>query len=210
MSDGEKRRRRVGLLGGTFDPIHVGHLMMAEAVRSEYALDKIIFIPSSVPPHKRDRQVAPAEDRYQMTVLATVSNPYFEVSDIELKRQGPSYSIDTVQAYLDAYGHDTDFFFIIGTDVIKDIETWNRIEELLGICEFVAASRPGGEPDLAKLRALFGELGEKRIHPLETPELEISSTDIREHLKKGHSIRYVVPPAVEAYIYKKGLYKDEL
>ena len=206
----KQKRHRVGLLGGTFDPIHVGHLMMAEAVRSEYGLEKVIFIPAAVPPHKLDRHIAPAEDRYQMALLATAANPDFEVSDIELKRPGPSYSIDTVRAFLEKYGEDTDFFFIIGADVIHDIGTWNRIEKLLEICEFVTAQRPGCEPDDKDIRARFGELGEKHIHTLETPEFEISSTDIRDRLRKGHSIRYIVPPEVEAYIYQKGLYKDEL
>lgn len=205
-----QKRHRVGLLGGTFDPIHVGHLMMAEAVRSEYGLEKVIFIPAAVPPHKLNRHIAPAEDRYQMVLLATKSNPYFEVSDIELKRPGPSYSIDTVHAFLEEYGEDTDFFFIIGADVIPDMGTWNRIEKLLEICEFVAAQRPGCKPDSEELRARFGELVAKHIHTLETPEFEVSSTDIRERLRKGHSIRYIVPPEVEEYIYQKGLYRDEL
>jgi nicotinate-nucleotide adenylyltransferase len=184
--------------------------MMAEAVRSEYELEKVIFIPASVPPHKRNRHIAPAEDRYRMAVLATESNPYFAVSDMELRRPGPSYSIDTVRAFQEKYGEDTDFFFIIGADVIPDMGTWNRIEKLLEICEFVAAQRPGCNPNEIELKKQFGELGEKHIHTLETPEFEISSTDIRERLRKGHSIRYIVPPKVEEYIYQKGLYKDEV
>ena len=203
-------KKRVGILGGTFDPIHVGHLMTAEAVRDEYNLDKVIFIPAAVPPHKRQQEVTMAKHRYVMTVLATCSNPNFEVSDIELKRPGPSYSIDTVHAFLEEYGEDTDFFFIIGADVIPDMGTWNRIEKLLEICEFVAAQRPGCKPDSEELRARFGELVAKHIHTLETPEFEVSSTDIRERLRKGHSIRYIVPPEVEEYIYQKGLYRDEL
>ena len=147
-----EKKHRVGLLGGTFDPIHIGHLMLAEAVRDEYELEQVLFIPAAQPPHKLGRKISPAEDRYMMTVLATCSNPTFEVSDIEMRREGPSYSVDTV-------------------------------------------------------RALLGDLGVRQIHLLNTPELEISSTDIRERVARGASIRYIVPREVEQYIYKKGLYR---
>lgn len=202
-----ERRKRVGILGGTFDPIHVGHLMTAEAVRLEYKLDKVIFIPAAMPPHKLDQQVTEAIHRYTMTVLATVSNPYFEVSSIEMDRPGPSYTIDTIYQLLETCGDDTDFFFITGADTIQEIQTWDRIEELLGLCEFVAAKRPGCLPNVDNIIEYFGDLGRERIHSLETPELEISSTDIRSRVKRGYSIKYIVPTAVEHYIYKKGLYK---
>ncbi len=204
---GEKivKRKRVGILGGTFDPIHVGHLMMAEAVRNEYHLDKILFIPTGNPPHKHG-DVTSAEHRYMMTMLATCSNPFFEVSDIEMKREGLSYSVDTVRA-LQREHKDTDYFFIIGTDIVKTIATWERIDELLSICEFIAAQRPGSDASAETLRAELGEIGETRIHALATPELEISSTDIRSRVRRGYSIKYVVPPSVEQYIAKYHLYK---
>lgn len=201
------RARRVGLLGGTFDPIHIGHLMMAEAVRSEYGLDKVLFIPAARPPHKQGQTITAQEDRYLMTVLATCSNPAFEVSDIELRRAGPSYTIDTVYALRAAADADTSFFFIAGTDIIRELHTWNRIEELLALCPFIAASRPGCRPDVERTRSLLGALGAARIYPLATPELEISATDIRARVRRGESIRYIVPPGVEQYIYKKGLYR---
>lgn len=200
-------RRQIGILGGTFDPIHVGHLMIAEAVRGEYHLDNILFIPAASPPHKRQQRVAAPRHRYLMTVLATCSNPFFMVSDIEMKRPGPSYSIDTVYALRRQF-EDTDFYFIIGTDVIAEIATWDRVEELLSLCPFIAASRSGAEPDLERLRRELGPLGEARIHPVTTPELEISSTDIRRRVQRGDSIKYIVPAAVEQYIYKEGLYRD--
>ena len=178
-------KHRVGILGGTFDPIHIGHLMLAEAVRDEYELEKVLFIPAAQPPHKLGRKISPAEDRYMMTVLATCSNPAFEVSDIEMRREGPSYSVDTVRALLRASGGDTEYFFIAGTDIIREIHTWERIEELLSICPFIAASRPGCRPDVEKTRALLGDLGVRQIHLLNTPELEISSTDIRERVARG-------------------------
>jgi nicotinate-nucleotide adenylyltransferase len=181
--------------------------MLAEAVRDEYELEQVLFIPAAQPPHKLGRKISPAEDRYMMTVLATCSNPTFEVSDIEMRREGPSYSVDTVRALLRASGGDTEYFFIAGTDIIREIHTWERIEELLSICPFIAASRPGCRPDVEKTRALLGDLGVQQIHLLNTPELEISSTDIRERVARGASIRYIVPREVEQYIYKKGLYR---
>ena len=200
-------KHRVGILGGTFDPIHNGHLMTAEAVRDEYDMEKVLFIPAAQPPHKLGRKISSAEDRYMMTVLATCSNPYFEVSDIELRREGPSYTVDTVRALIRASGGDTDYYFIVGTDIIREIHTWERIEELLAICPFIAASRPGCRPDAERRRDLLGDLGVRQIHLLNTPELEISSTDIRERVAEGRSIKYIVPPEVEHYIYKKGLYR---
>ena len=200
-------KHRVGILGGTFDPIHNGHLMMAEAVRDEYEMEKVLFIPAAQPPHKRGHKISPAEDRYMMTVLATCMHPAFGVSDIEMRREGPSYSIDTVRALLRATGGDSEFFFIAGTDVIREIHTWERIEELLDICPFIAASRPGCRPDVERTRNLLGDLGVRQIHLLNTPELEISSTDIRERVAAGRSIKYIVPSEVEHYIYKKGLYR---
>lgn len=214
MAKGERRLfdgegKRVGILGGTFDPIHVGHLMMAEAVRGEYQLDEILFIPAASPPHKEGQRITSAEHRYLMTVLATLSNPHFFVSDLEMKRPGPSYTIDTIYALRYEFPK-TAFSFIIGTDVIAEIATWDRVEELLTLCPFIAASRPGEEPDLARLRRELGALGEARIHSVTTPELEISSTDIRQRVRRGASIRYIVPDAVEQYIYKEGLYRDDV
>ena len=200
-------KKRVGILGGTFDPIHVGHLMTAEAVRDEYHLDKVIFIPAAVPPHKQNQDVTEAMHRYVMTVLATCSNPNFEVSDIEMNRTGPSYTIDTIRELLERFGEDTEFYFITGADAIQEIHTWDRIEELLEMCHFIGASRQGCLPDVNQIKASFGELGKRKIHRLETPELEISSTDIRNRIKKGYSIKYIVPTAVEQYIYKQGLYR---
>ena len=199
--------RRIGIMGGTFDPIHVGHLMTAEAVRDEFGLDKVLFIPAAVPPHKLDQQVTDARHRYLMTVLATTSNPHFDVSSIEMDRPGPSYTIDTIYELRRQYGENTDLFFITGADAIAEIPTWDRIEELLGLCQFIAATRPGFLPNVDNIKEYFGELGSARIHRLETAELEISSTNLRVRLKRGFSIKYIVPPAVEDYIYKEGLYK---
>lgn len=203
----EEKKHRTGLLGGTFDPIHIGHLMMAEAVRCEYDLEKIVFIPAASPPHKQGQRITPAPDRYFMTMLATLENPYFEVSDSEMRREGPSYTIDTVYEFVGASGEDTDFFFVMGTDLMREIHTWDRIEELLLLCQFIAASRPGCRPDVERAKRLLGEAGAGRIHILATPELEISSTEIRARVQRGESIRYIVPDEVRHYIQKKGLYR---
>lgn len=197
---------KVGIMGGTFDPIHIGHLVTAEAVRNEYGLDKVLFIPAANPPHKQEQRVTPAIHRYIMTAMATYSNPYFHVSSIELDRPGPSYTIDTIYELIRRFGDDAALYFITGADAIQEIPTWDRIEELLGLCQFIAATRPGCLPSVDNIKEHFGDLGQKRIHRLTTPELEISSTDIRERIKQGSSIKYIVPESVENYITKEGLY----
>ena len=196
-------------MGGTFDPIHIGHLVTAEAVRLEYNLEKVIFIPASQPPHKQNSSVTAAFHRYIMTVMATYSNPYFFVSDIELNRPGLSYTIDTIKSLINQYGEKADFYFITGVDAVQDLATWHNIEDLLDLCHFVAATRPGCISTIDNVIKYFGAKGRERIHRLATPELEISSTDIREKVRKGLSIRYIVPESVENYILKERLYSDD-
>lgn len=198
-------KKRVGIFGGTFDPIHMGHMIVAETIMDEFALDRVVFIPAAEPPHKQGREISSAKHRYMMTLLATCSNPRFNVSDIELRRSGPSYSKDTLAELTKQHGSDNDFYFIVGADSIVSLHTWNRPDELLRMCHIVGASRPGCMPDMTEIRQHFGELAEK-IHCLETPELEISSTDIRQRVRDGKTIRYIVPDAVEQYIYKERLY----
>ena len=200
-------KKRVGIFGGTFDPIHMGHLIVAETIMDEFHLDKVVFIPAAVPPHKLDKQISPAKHRYMMTMLATCSNPRFQVSDMEMHRQGPSYSRDTLAQLLEEHGSDTEFYFIVGADSVENLHTWNRIDELLTMCHFIGASRPGCMPDMEKIAQRFGPLAEK-IHCLETPELEISSTEIRHRVGQKRTIRYIVPETVEQYIYKEKLYLD--
>lgn len=199
-------KRKIGIMGGTFDPVHIGHLATAEAVRIQYGLEKVLFVPAGNPPHKQGTNVTPAMHRYIMTVMATYSNPYFYVSPIELERSGPSYTIDTVQELIKQYGDNTDFYFITGADAIQDLPTWEKIDDLLNLCHFIAATRPGCISRLDDVIRRFGHLGRKRIHRLATPELEISSTDIRERVKGCRSIKYIVPESVESYILKEKLY----
>ena len=198
--------QKIGIMRGTFDPIHMGHLVMAEAVRMDYDLTKVIFIPTGTSPHKQGMPVTPALDRYIMTMMATYSNPYFFVSPIERDRPGPSFTIDTVRALIAQYGAGTEFYFLTGTDTVLELHTWNNIGELLELCHFVAASRPGKTTSIAEAIKRLGPKAKERIHRLTTPELEISSTDIRERVRLGKSIRYFVPENVEHYIHKEGLY----
>ena len=198
--------QKIGIMGGTFDPIHMGHLVMAEAVRMDYDLAKVIFIPTGTSPHKQGMAVTPALDRYIMTMMATYSNPYFFVSPIERDRPGPSFTIDTVRALIAEYGPGTEFYFLTGTDTVLELHTWNNIDELLELCHFVAASRPGQTTSIAEEIERLGPKAKDRVHRLTTPELEISSTDIRERVRQGKSIRYFVPENVEHYIHKEGLY----
>ncbi|SMB92851.1 nicotinate-nucleotide adenylyltransferase [Thermanaeromonas toyohensis ToBE] len=201
--------KRVGLMGGTFDPIHYGHLVTAEAARCEFNLDKVIFIPSGQPPHKKDYEVTSAEHRYRMTVLATASNPYFEVSRIEIDRPGLSYTVDTVSEYRRLWGPEPEIYFITGADAILEILHWKDVDILLTRCHFIAATRPGFP--LARLEEVKPRLpqdAEQRIHLLEVPALAISSTDIRRRVREGKSIKYLLPEPVEEYIREQGLYRE--
>lgn len=198
-------KRKIGVFGGTFNPIHIGHLITAEAVREEYGLEKIIFIPAAEPPHKRFGVVS-AEHRYNMTALAIMYNPYFCLSDIEMRRKGYSYTIDTIKHLRSEYGEETEFYFIAGTDTIHDLPNWRFIDELLELCHFVGATRPDGSKIINSVIEYFGEIGEKNIHRLETPELEISSTDLRRRLRKGRSVRYMIPLPVIRYIEEHKIY----
>ncbi|GMB00659.1 nicotinate-nucleotide adenylyltransferase [Pelosinus sp. IPA-1] len=200
-------KRKIGIMGGTFDPIHTGHLVIAEAVRVEYDLERVLFIPAANPPHKQHFQVETAMHRYMMAVMATYSNPHFFVSPIELERAGLSYTIDTVLELIEQYGNNTEFYFITGSDAVQELSTWKDVDRLLEVCHFIAATRPGCSYTLEDIIKHFGVKGCQRIHSLETPELEISSTDIRERVRQGRSIKYIVPESVENYIIKENLYK---
>jgi len=200
---------RVGLMGGTFDPIHQGHLVTAEAARSEFKLDKVVFVPSGKPPHKKGQDISEKEYRYLMTVLATSANPYFEVSRTEINRQGESYAIDTVEYFKGKMMAGSELYFITGADAILEIVTWKNIYELLDNCTFIAATRPGF--NLSELRThLAKKLPQKyleRIIPLAVPAMAISSTNIRSRVRNKSTIKYLLPEAVENFIYKNDLYQ---
>jgi len=202
--------KRLGLMGGTFDPIHQGHLVAAEAVRSGFALDKVIFVPSGSPPHKADKKVTVKEKRMLMTSLATVTNPWFDVSPVELNRTGFSYSADTVNYFHDLMDEGGELFFITGADAIMEILTWKKLESLFDACFLIAATRPGFQPQVMaeRLEKQLKPAYLKKIITIEVPAMAISSTDIRERVALGRSIKYLVPETVEQYIYKQGLYTD--
>jgi nicotinate-nucleotide adenylyltransferase len=201
--------KRIAIMGGTFNPIHYGHLVAAEAVRQEIGVDRIVFMPSGNPPHK-DSDPLYNEHRYLMSVLATSANPAFEVSRIELDRQGKTYTIDTIHQLKELCSPDCEIYFITGADAISEILTWKSPTELLSLCHFVAVTRPGY--DKSRLTNIVSELTGKykgQITFLEIPALSISSTDIRNRVLAGKTIKYLLPTSVEQYIYKYGLYNDE-
>ncbi|MGB9886012.1 MAG: nicotinate-nucleotide adenylyltransferase [Moorellales bacterium] len=200
---------RLGIMGGTFDPIHYGHLVTAEAARTDFGLEAVIFVPSGSPPHKAGKRLTEARHRYLMVVLAVASNPWFDVSRVEIERPGYSYTVDTVREFQRLYGEDTEFYFITGADAIQEILTWHRVDELLARCRFIAATRPGYHLDgLGQVLQKLSPDQRSRIHLLEVPALAISSTDVRERVRRGRSIKYLVPEAVEQYIYKNRLYRE--
>jgi len=201
---------RVGIMGGTFDPIHYGHLVTAEEARVQFALTRVVFVPNRYPPHKEIDGVTDPEHRYQMTLLATMTNPHFAVSRIETDRPGPSFTIDTILAL--RRDHDArDLYYITGADAILQIARgeWARAAELLTLCQFIAASRPGFTLQIEELqrRNLTGTPLDN-VHVMEIPALAISSTDIRQRVARGRPIKYLVPDAVESYILKHGLYRS--
>lgn len=201
--------KRLAIMGGTFDPIHYGHLVAAEAARVEFNLDKVLFVPNRHPPHKKNYIVTGAIHRFQMTVLATITNPHFYVSPIELARPSPSYTIDTIHQIREILTAETEIFFISGADAILDILSWKDAEKLMGMCSFIAATRPGYR--LEELSQCLGHLQSKYSHKIlcvEVPALAISSTDIRRRVAKNRPIKYLVSESVENYIYKYGLYTD--
>jgi len=196
---------RLGIAGGTFDPIHIGHLIIAEVARQECHLDKVLFIPTGIPPHKTSYAVTPAVHRYEMVRIAIMDNPYFEISDIEVKREGFTYTVDTLRELRGIYPGNAEFFFIIGSDTLPEIKGWREASQVVKYCHFVVYSRPGYDVVEREARLLRESMGAS-IYTVQGPLLDISSTDIRDRIKQGKSIRYLVPPAVEEYIYKNRLY----
>ena len=200
---------KIGVMGGTFDPIHLGHLATAEAVRENFSLDEILFIPAARPPHKLGKNITDEHHRLTMTILATQSNKFFKVSDMELKRTGLSYTLDTMNELHKIFGHSTELFFIIGADSLADLSKWHAAKELVAKCHFIATTRQGVDVDFSAVEKFFGAVAKKHIHRVTTPGLEISSTDIREKVQCGRSIKYLVPETVEEYILREKLYCGE-
>jgi len=193
-------------MGGTFNPIHYGHLLAAEEVREQFHLDKVLFIPAGDPPHKMRQEVLPGEERYTMTVLAVQSNPSFDVSRMEIDRAGVSYTGDTLRELRKLYGPELRLYFITGLDAILEMPTWHEGKGLLQLAEFVAVTRPEVTPH--QLEKVFTEEERQHIHILSIPAFPISSTEIRRRVQQGRSIRYLTPDPVVEYIQQHEFYKN--
>jgi len=204
--------RRVGILGGTFDPIHYGHLVIAEEVCEALSLDRVLFVPAAVPPHKIGLSITPADHRAAMVELAIAGNPGFAVSRIELEREGPSYTADTIGTLAGEaarQGVARDLFFILSTEALAGLSGWHDPDRILSMCRLAVVQRPGTQlPTKPELEARFGDRTD-RIMLVETVPLAHSASAVRARAATGRSIRYLVPPAVEAYICDHRLYRSD-
>jgi nicotinate-nucleotide adenylyltransferase len=196
--------RRLGVMGGTFDPIHHGHLLTAEEAAVQFGLDEVVFVPTGQPWMKQERAVSSSEHRYLMTVIATASNPRFFVSRLEVDREGPTYTVDTLRELKEQQGGTVDLFFVTGADAVLEIFQWKDPDEVLELAHVIAATRPGY--DLARFEA-EAPTRQPNVTVMNIPALAISSTDIRDRVREGRPIRYLVPEGVESYIEKAGLYR---
>jgi nicotinate-nucleotide adenylyltransferase len=203
-----RKTLRLGIMGGTFDPVHFGHLVAAEEALVQFNLDKVIFMPTGRPVRKTHRHVSSAEDRYLMTVIATASNPDFEVSRIEIDRPGNTYTVDTMVQLRDLYGPKTELFFISGADAVREILTWKDADRFAELCTFIAATRPGFDAELGQLPDLGPGVPVPKVESMEVPALAISSSDIRDRVGDRRPVRYLLPESVAAYIEKNGLYRE--
>jgi len=198
------------LFGGSFNPVHHGHLIVARAVAERLDVPRVVLIPGATPPHKPPDELAPAEHRLAMCRLAVEGDPLFEVSDWEARQKGPNYTLLTVRHFRQQMGRQAWIGWLIGMDSLVELTTWYRVGDLAAECVLVTAARPGFQmPDLSEHARLIaaGDLDRIRRHVLETPRIDISSTDIRERVRAGRSIRYLVPPPVADYLAGHGLYR---
>ncbi|MER5458496.1 nicotinate-nucleotide adenylyltransferase [Micromonospora sp. NPDC002389] len=194
--------RRVGIMGGTFDPIHHGHLVAASEVADRFGLDEVVFVPTGRPWQKADVPVSPAEDRYLMTVIATASNPRFQVSRVDIDRGGPTYTVDTLRDLRAEYGPKAQLFFITGADALERILSWKDLDEIFELAHFIGVTRPGFELTDAHVPA-------DTVSLVQVPAMAISSTDCRARVSRGVPVWYLVPDGVVQYIAKRRLYQDD-
>jgi len=215
--------KRIGVFGGTFDPPHLGHLLLAETIREQFKLDEVLFVPCNEPPHKNRDDLTAATHRYAMVVAATLHNPAFTPAAVEVNRPGKSYSIDTIRALVADYGPDTDLYFVAGLDSMLQLDTWHEPEALLDSCHVVVVSRPGSSfeklqdvlpercheriVDASGGQDVAGETNGLRIYLSDAVYLALSSTELRQRVRDGLGIRYRVTPEVERYIQSHGLYQ---
>jgi len=202
-------KQRIGLLGGTFDPIHLGHLLLAVHSYEELDLDRVIFIPARLPPHKTQPIVGP-DDRLQMVRLAVGADDRFLVCDCELTRAEPSYTIDTVRQFQQSLGADTHLSWLIGSDMLVDLAAWHEVGELVDMVDIIVVSRAGQpQPNFSSLRPILTieQINRIRAHAIEVPLIDISSTMIRERIAQGLSVRYFLPEPVARFISDRNLYR---
>jgi nicotinate-nucleotide adenylyltransferase len=220
---------RLGLLGGSFNPVHNGHLAIARQTRDALGLDQILFIPTNQPPHKPNSSMAPAQNRYEMVRLAIASDPSLALSDVEFRRPGKSYSIDTIRLLQQEYGSQTQLFFLIGLDAFLDFPSWRDPLTLLTLCQFVILSRPGlsfrslstvallppipypslADLDAGRISRIEAPLGTQRLVCLKLPPCTISASDIRARIRQGLPAANLLPPLVESYILQHHLYQED-
>jgi len=203
-------KRRIGLIGGTFDPVHYAHLAIAEEVRTTLDLTEMVFIPAGEPPHKIGHPLTPAQDRLAMLQLAIASNPHFTYSRVELDRSGPSYLVDTLRILHAEWGTDLDLYFVIGWDGLEELHHWrDPLGILAQLKHLVAVKRPGHQVDIEYNKQLEARLPGimERLLVISAPQLDISSTELRHRVAEGRSIKYLLPETVERYIYEHGLYQ---
>ena len=187
---------RIGILGGTFDPVHNGHMYLAEKISKKLALDKLIFIPTYIPPHKKGAKVTQARHRYNMLKLAVTGNKIFKLSGMEIKRKGRSYSVETLRRLKRRYGRKAEFFFVTGSDSLRELDRWKNLEEILKLCKFVVVERPGFEAKGSSKDLIY----------LKVTAKDISATEIRKRIKTGRHLSGLMPRAVERYIQRNKLY----
>lgn len=197
---------RLGVLGGTFDPIHYAHLVIAEEARARLQLDRVLFVPSGQPPHKLTKVVSPTDHRLAMVQLAIATNPHFELSRLDVDRCGPCYSVDLLEVLASRLEPNDELYFIVGLDSLAELPTWHEPARLIRLCRLVVVRRPGYHIDLVQLEAALPGIVD-RLTFLETPEMGISSTEIQHRVQAGLPIKYQLPEAVESYIFGHGLYR---
>ena len=203
--------QRIALYGGSFNPIHNGHLIIARALAEALEIDRVVLLPSRTPPHKLGKQLTPAQHRQTMVKLAIEDEPLFEFSDHDLNCDGPSYTVKTIAHFHSRYPENTEILWIVGGDSLLELHTWYQVEKLVASCRIVTAARPGSKiTDLPELLRIVGEENVKQLlaDVVPAPHIDISSTDIRQRLSKGLSIRYLVPDKVAAYIAKHCICRD--
>jgi nicotinate-nucleotide adenylyltransferase len=199
---------RLGIYGGTFDPVHYGHLLAAEQCREQCRLDEVWFVPAAVPPHKRHETVSPGDHRAEMLELATAGHPRLRVSRVELDRTGPSFTVQTLDQ-LRAEQPERDLFLLMGTDSLADFPSWREPARILALAEVLVVNRGRRRPDLQAVGDSLGEDLSDRLQVVSMPGMDLSASDIRQRVRTGRSIRYMMPRAVEMYIQQTGLYRSD-